>query len=147
MKNESKSDEIKRAIENALGLSGKGGSGDAVERVLEVLEQKKVFRYQKDETVGLISSAGRILTVLIDDPTMTQRAIAVYLDMSETMVDRTIKSLIAAGLLTKTKVNRQNIYNVSFENVLKHIDIRSIYAAIQKAKGEEPPQKSEEEPF
>ena len=61
---------------------------------------------------------------------MTQRAIAVYLDLSETMIDKTVKTLIAAGLITKTKVNRQNIYKVNEEQVLKHPDIRKFLEAI-----------------
>lgn len=150
MKSENKAEEVKRAIENALGNSEGKNPEETASLVLQALESHKIFRYHTEGVVGLSSSAGRVLTVLIDDPTMTQRAIAVYLDLSETMVDRTIKSLVAAGLITKTKVNRQNVYKVNRENVLNHIDIRSTYRAIQRLNGAidvdaEPA--GEEEPF
>lgn len=150
MRSENRAEEVKRAIENALVNSNGKAKEETVSLVLQALESQKVFRYHTDGVVGLCSSAGRVLTVLIDDPTMTQRAIAVYLDLSETMVDRTIKSLISAGLITKTKVNRQNIYKVNKESVLNHIDIRSIYRAIQILNSQDAPtpwSTGEDEPF
>jgi len=55
---------------------------------------------------------------------MTQRALSVYLDLSETMIDKTVKSLISKGLITKTKLNRQNIYKVNIELLKNHPDIQ-----------------------
>ena len=93
-----------------------------------------------------------VLVVLIDDPNLTQRAISVYLDLSETMIDKTVKTLIASGFITKTKVNRQNVYKVNEEEVLKHPDIRKFYdaiSAINKPGKKETiaPQQKDDEPF
>jgi predicted transcriptional regulator len=63
---------------------------------------------------------------------MTIRAISVYLDLSETMIDKTVKQLISAGMITKTKVNRQNVYRLNDYMILKQPDIHHILAAINK---------------
>jgi predicted transcriptional regulator len=130
VKSESRAEEVRKAIELALkGGSAVDGPG-AVELVMEALDKKKVFRYHTEDTVDLLSTAGKVLVVLLDDPTMTQRAISVYLDMSETMIDKTIKSLVSVGLITKTKVNRQNIYKVNTELILQHQDVQKFFSAI-----------------
>jgi DNA-binding MarR family transcriptional regulator len=105
MKNENRAEEVKRAIQAALGggLSASNSEEDAVEAVLRALDKQKVFSYHKDDVLSLLSTAGRVLVVLSEDQNLTQRAISVYLDLSETMIDKTVKTLIAAGLITKTK--------------------------------------------
>ena len=77
-----------------------------------------------------MSTSGKVLVSLIEDSTMTIRAIATYLGLSETMIDKTVKSLMNAGLVTKTKVNRQNVYKVHQELVMKHPDIQHLLGAI-----------------
>ena len=67
---------------------------------------------------------------LIEDPTMTIRAIATYLGLSETMIDKTVKSLMNAGLITKTKVNRQNVYKLNKKIINQQLDIRQFLRAI-----------------
>jgi predicted transcriptional regulator len=74
---------------------------------------------------------------IIEDPTMTQRAISVYLGCSETLVDKTVKALVDAGMITKTKVNRKNIYVVDFESVQKHSDIQHLGAVIDALRAKE----------
>lgn len=145
MKSESRAEEVRKAIELALKGSAAGGAPDTVELVMEALDKKKVFRYHTEDTVDLLSTAGKVLVVLLDDPTMTQRAISVYLDMSETMIDKTIKGLAEAGLISKTKVNRQNIYKVNTELILQHQDVQKFFGAISGIAVQKP--QVEEEPF
>lgn len=145
MKSESRAEEVRKAIELALRGSANGDAPDAVELVMEALDKKKVFRYHTEDTVDLLSTAGKVLVVLLDDPTMTQRAISVYLDMSETMIDKTIKSLASVGLISKTKVNRQNIYKVNTELILQHQDVQKFFEAISAIGKQE--QAKEEDPF
>lgn len=152
MKNDNRADEVKKAIQAALGVNQSDSDEDAVEAVMRALDKQKVFRYHNDDVISLLSTAGRVLVVLSEDPKLTQRAISVYLDLSETMIDKTVKSLIASGLITKTKVNRQNIYKVNEEEVLKHPDIRKFFDAIsvlRKPKKKEAlaPEQKEDEPF
>jgi len=152
MKNDNRADEIKKAIHDALGGGGSRNKNETLEAVLQALDKQKVFRYHNDDVISLLSTAGRVLVVLIDDPNLTQRAISVYLDLSETMIDKTVKTLIASGFITKTKVNRQNVYKVNEEEVLKHPDIRKFYdaiSAINKPIKKETiaPQQKDDEPF
>ena len=152
MKNDNRAEEIKKAIHDALGGGGSGNKNETLEAVLQALDKQKVFRYHNDDVISLLSTAGRVLVVLIDDPNLTQRAISVYLDLSETMIDKTVKTLIASGFITKTKVNRQNVYKVNEEEVLKHPDIRKFYdaiSAINKPGKKETiaPQQKDDEPF
>jgi predicted transcriptional regulator len=63
---------------------------------------------------------------------MTIRAIATYLGLSETMIDKTVKSLMNAGLITKTKVNRQNVYKLNKKIINQQLDIRQFLRAISE---------------
>jgi predicted transcriptional regulator len=63
---------------------------------------------------------------------MTQRALAVYLDLSETMIEKTLKTLIEQGLITKTKLNRKNVYTFDTNLLLKNADIQRIPAVLKR---------------
>jgi predicted transcriptional regulator len=152
MKNDNRAEEVKKAIQAALGVNQSDTDGEAVEAVMRALDKQKVFRYHNDDVISLLSTAGRVLVVLSEDPKLTQRAISVYLDLSETMIDKTVKTLIASGLITKTKVNRQNIYKVNEEEVLKHPDIRKFFDAVSALrkpikKEISAPKQKDDEPF
>lgn len=123
-----KIDEIKKALEEAIAAGG--GSDAAVEQVMRTLDSKKILRYHKDHEINLLSTAGRVLVAIVQDPTMTIRAISVYLDLSETMIDKTVKQLIASGLITKTKLNRQNVYRLNNSAILEQPDIHHFLSAI-----------------
>ena len=146
MKNQ-KSEEIKKVLEEVL--TSTGGDTAAVEKVLQALDDKKIFRYHKGEDISLLSTAGRVLVSLADDPTMTIRAISVYLDLSETMIDKTVKQLIAAGLITKTKVNRQNVYRLNNSLILSQPDIQQFLKAIKSLTGQKdsPSEVDDDSPF
>lgn len=140
MRGDSRTAEIKKALEEAI-LSSPSGTDSSmiVDAVMSTLDKKKLLRYHTDGEISLISTPGRVLIALLEDPTMTQRALSVYLDLSETMIDKTLKSLISRGLITKTKLNRQNIYKVNLKEVQNHPDIQhisSVLPQINKAKSE-----------
>jgi DNA-binding transcriptional regulator GbsR (MarR family) len=124
-----KSEDIKKAIEEAVANLGQDGS-EAAEKILKTLDKQKILRYHQENEVSLLSTSGRVLVAIIEDPTMTIRAISVYLDLSETMIDKTVKSLISAGLITKTKVNRQNVYQLNKNLILEQPDIQHFWGAI-----------------
>lgn len=129
MRGDSRTADIKKALEDAI-LSSPNGNEDILNRVMSTLDRKKVLRYHNDDEIGLLSTPGRVLVAIMEDPTMTQRALSVYLDLSETMIDKTLKSLILKGLVTKTKLNRQNIYKVNIEMLKNHPDIQHFSDAI-----------------
>lgn len=128
MKNQN-SEKIKKALEMAI-QDGASGGADAVERILQTLDQQKIVRYHSDGDVSLLSTSGKVLVSLIEDPTMTIRAIATYLGLSETMIDKTVKSLMNSGLITKTKVNRQNVYKLNKKTINGQLDIRQFSRVI-----------------
>lgn len=133
-----------KRVREALAKAANANVNDpVVERLMHALDTTKLFRYHNDETVNLLSTPGRVLVAIIEDPTMTQRAISVYLGCSETLVDKTVKALVDAGIITKTKVNRKNIYAVDFEKVESHSDIQHISAILDALKR----RKQDEEPF
>jgi predicted transcriptional regulator len=124
-----KSDDIKKAIAEVIAEGGNSEDA-ALEKILKTLDRKKVLRYHHSDEVSLISTPGRVLIALIEDPTMTIRAISVYLDLSETMIDKTIKQLISGGLILKTKINRKNLYKVNISAVLNQPDIQHMKEVI-----------------
>lgn len=124
-----KVDDIKKALEEAI--AAEGGGDETLEKVMQALDSKKILRYHKDDEISLLSTSGRVLVALIEDPNMTIRAISVYLDLSETMIEKTVKQLINAGLITKTKVNRQNVYRCNNKSILQQRDIHNFSSAIQ----------------
>lgn len=125
MRGESRTAEIKKALEQTIiSSAGEGDLSAILESVMSTLDKQKLLRYHNDGELALLSTPGRVLVALCEDQTMTQRALAVYLDLSETMIDKTVKSLITRGLVTKTKVNRQNHYKINFEELKNHPDIR-----------------------
>jgi predicted HTH transcriptional regulator len=126
-----KIEKLKSALKASLGP---GASDDVIDSILNTLDKQKVFRYHNENVVSLLSTPGRVLCAIMEDNTMTLRALAVYLNMSETMIDKTVKSLVNSGLITKTKQNRQNIYKVHHEAVMKHPDIQHLLGAINMPK-------------
>ena len=120
---------IKSALAEALSSVDGRSSEEVLEKVLTTLDKQKVFRYHNEDTVNLLSTAGRVLIAIIEDPTLTQRAISVYLDISETMIDKSIRVLISDGLITKTKKQRQNVYKINHDAIKKHPDFKHFYDA------------------
>lgn len=121
-----KTEKLKLALRDSLGSAA---SEEVIQGILQTLDKQKVFRYHNENVVNLLSTPGRVLCAIMEDNSMTLRALAVYLDMSETMIDKTVKLLVESGLITKTKVNRQNFYKVHTEAVIKHPDIQHILGA------------------
>lgn len=119
--------DLKDALSETTGVDG---NNDLIANILTTLDKQKFLRYHNDGTVSLLSTPGRVLCAIIEDNSMTQRALSIYLNLSETMIDKTVRSLIQVGLITKTKVNRKNIYKCSSENIIKHPDIQHLLQAI-----------------
>ena len=119
--------DLKDALSETTGVDG---NNDLIASILTTLDKQKFLRYHNDGTVSLLSTPGRVLCAIIEDNSMTQRALSIYLNLSETMIDKTVRSLIQVGLITKTKVNRKNIYKCSSENIIKHPDIQHLLQAI-----------------
>lgn len=105
---------------------------ELIDQILQSLDENRIIHYSEEGEVSVLSTPGRILFTLILDPYMTQRAIAVYLGISETMVEKTIKTLVNKGLVTKTKVNRKNVYRFNKDLLLKNADIQRLPLVFDK---------------
>jgi ribosomal protein S25 len=95
-------------------------------KISSSLEEHRIVSYSEPGELSLFSTTGRVLYTIILEPTITQRAMAVYLGISETMVEKTMKTLAEQGLITKTKVNRKNVYNFDINLIAKNPDIQRI---------------------
>ena len=137
-----KVDDIKRALEEAIAQED--GDSITIEKVMQTLDSKKILRYHREHEVSLLSTAGRVLVAIAEDPTMTIRAISVYLDLSETMIDKTVKQLINSGLITKTKLNRQNVYRCSEKLILEQPDIQAVLRVITFLENVDSPKETNE---
>lgn len=119
------------ALREALAEAvGDNPDSRIVEDLMRALDKKKLFRYKNDDEINLLSTHGRVLMAIMQDPTMTQRAISVYLGCSETLVDKSVKALVENGIVTKTKLKRQNLYRLSPAAIQNHSDIRHLRDAI-----------------
>lgn len=120
-----------RDLKNALSATmGVDGDDDLIANIMLTLDKQKFLRYHNEETINLLSTSGRVLCAIIEDNSITQRALSIYLDLSETMIDKTVRALINSGLITKTKVNRKNIYKCAAEHIIKHPDIQHLVQAV-----------------
>lgn len=99
---------------------------ELVNKIIKSLDSNRIVNYSEPNELGLFSTSGRVLYTIILEPTITQRAMAVYLGISETMVEKTIKTLTEQGLITKTKVNRKNVYTFNINLIVKNPDIQRL---------------------
>ena len=66
---------------------------------------------------------------MLEDPEITQRALSVYLGVTESNIHKAVKTLVDSELIAKTKVKGRNKYQINKNRALEHPDIsRLIYA-------------------
>lgn len=120
-----------------------------ISKVISSLDSHRIVSYSLPNELSLLSTNGRVLFSIIMEPTMTQRALAVYLGISETMVEKTIKTLTEQGLITKTKVNRKNVYSFNTNVMGKNPDIQRLPLVFKSILniGRESQKVDEEAPF
>lgn len=117
------SEELRKSLALAVG---EDPSSSIVEELMRTLDEKKLFRYHRDEPAALISLQGRVLIAILEDPTLTQRAISVYLGCSVGAVEKSIAALTDMGMITKTKLNRKNVYQVIPAKIEEHSDFEHL---------------------
>ena len=155
MSGNTKRDHLLRApLEKALeGFQGLDVSS-VVDVVLRTLDQQKLISFAPAGDLTLLSTHGRTLVAILEDPGITQRALAVYLGISESNVQKSIKALVDRGLIAKTKVKHSTQYEFAPGEALFHADITRLFDALLAVvkKAQEPPvdiqaQEVEEPPF
>ena len=144
MGREPKRDHVMREVlTNALSNADPENLSDIVEVVLRTLSQQKMIAYAPAGELSLLTTHGRALVAIIEDSGITLRALAVYLGISESNAQKSVKALLDMGLIAKTKVSSRNIYKIDEKAFLNQGDIRHIWAAINKLSKES----GEEDPF
>lgn len=130
--NDSRRDHVlRRSLEEALEAIANGAEvSDVVTGMLRTLDQQRMISYAPSGSLGLLSTHGRVLVAIMEDPEITQRALSVYLGVSESNVQKSIKSLSDAKLIVKSRVNKSNSYSLNLEDGIKHPDISRFYDAI-----------------
>jgi predicted transcriptional regulator len=103
-------------------------------RVLETIQGNSKAFYSKPNELALFSAPARVLIVLAEQPDITQRALSIYLGISEAAVQKSVKILIDNGLVAKTKVKGRNVYKINEKMLLEHSDIAHVLNAVKCAK-------------
>ena len=112
-------------LRDVIDIAMKQGENNEqlVDRILRLLDKKRLATYASPNQIQLLNSHGRILIAILEDPGITQRALSQYVGVSESNVNASVKLLLRNNLITKTKVKNKNQYFFNYEEGLKHPDI------------------------
>lgn len=97
-----------------------------VDLLLQTLDREKLLYYADPGRLPLLSSHGRVLVAILEDPGITQRALSVYLRVSESNVQGSLKKLLKDGVISKQRSGNRNTYSFNYESGFSHPDIRRI---------------------
>lgn len=144
---------LREPLEQSIraALESGSSSSDVVETVLKTLNSQRMIMYSSKDEISLITPAGRVLVAMLEDPEITQRALSVYLGVTESNIHKAVKTLVDSGLIAKTKVKGRNKYQIDKKRALEHPDIRRLVDALHAQRMLEPQVAKditeEEEPF
>lgn len=131
MSREPKRDHVMREVlTNALSDADPENLSDIVEVVLRTLSQQKMIAYAPAGEISLLTTHGRALVAIIEDPGITLRALAVYLGISESNAQKSVKALLDMGLIAKTKVKTSVNYVFVQKTGFEHPDISRFFDGI-----------------
>lgn len=139
---------IKTPMHIAINNAVKSGASanEIVETVMRTLDQQKMISYSSGNDIALLSPAGRVLVAIMEDPSITQRALSVYLGVTESNVQKSVRTLVNNGLVEKTKIKGRNVYSVS-SKALSHPDVSRFYDGILKSKNMPQSEADDSPPF
>lgn len=121
---------LRTALEQSLSETGIADVADVIDVVLRTLDQQKVISYAKKGDLQLLTTHGRTLVAILENPGITQRALSVYLGISESNVQKSIKALEHRGLIAMTKVKNSRTYEFVPKTAFQHPDITRFFDAI-----------------
>lgn len=131
MPREPKRDHVMREIlTTALSESEATELDDIIEVVLRTLTQQKMISYAPAGEISLLTTHGRALVAIMEDPGITLRALAVYLGISESNAQKSVKALLDMGLIAKTKVKTSVNYVFVPKIGFKHPDISRLFDGV-----------------
>lgn len=103
---------------------------EVADNILVMLSDSGLIQYAPKNTLPLLSSAGRVMVCLMENPGSTIREIAVRLGVTEANVGRSVSQLAGAKLIARTKVKNRYLYSFDEKTLAQHPDIRRFYDAI-----------------
>jgi predicted HTH transcriptional regulator len=103
---------------------------EATENVLLALSDNGVIQYAPKGTLAFVTTTGRVLVCVLEQPQITLREMAMILGVTESGVAKTVAGLVKSGVIARTKVKGRNIYSVDKNQARNHPDIRRYFAAI-----------------
>jgi DNA-binding transcriptional ArsR family regulator len=118
------------------GITEKRSPQELAIEIAKALDGKSA-QYASDG-ISMLTAPARMLITLLLEPSMTQRALSIYLGISEAAVQKTIRQLTEMKLVAKTKVQNKNMYTVDVDKFLNLSDIRYLQQAISAAIESEP---------
>jgi len=80
---------------------------------------------------GILSTNGRVLLAIIYDNRITQIAISVTLNLSESAIEKSVAFWKNAGIIEVRKIGRRNVYAINFDTLHTHPDFVIMKALIE----------------
>jgi predicted HTH transcriptional regulator len=115
---------VKDALES--GLNGNASVDQMVDLVLKSLDKERLLYYADPGRLPILNNHGRVLVAILEDPGITQRALSVYLRVSESNVQASLKKLVKDGVIRKKRVGNRNQYEFDADAGFSHPDVRRI---------------------
>lgn len=75
---------------------------------------------------SMLSTSGRVLIGLAEDPEIGHLALSLMLGVTETAIEKAVAKLIDAGILTMEKNGRRNRYTIMWDAVARDQDFQVI---------------------
>lgn len=105
---------------------------ELAKEIINIVASASNISYGKNHEINLLTAPARVLITIIEQPTITTRALAIYMGISEAAIVKSLKLLLDNNLVAKTKVNGKNNYTVVKESFKKHSDITHFLTATVK---------------
>lgn len=91
--------------------------------ILQTLDRNKLLYYADPGRLNLLNAHGRVLIAVLEDPGITQRALSIYLGVSESNINKSLRLLVKDGLIEKRRDGIRNRYQFNVQRGLEHPDI------------------------
>lgn len=121
---------LENAISGRLGTKVDDDIREIVQVVLRTLDQQRLISYAPAGDMALLTTHGRTFVAVAENRNATQRSLAVYLGISETNLQKSLKLLCDKGFVVKTKVNNSFRYEIDPKMAFSHSDISRFFDAI-----------------
>lgn len=124
---------LEEAIAGRLDTDVSSDIREIVQVVLRTLDQQRLISYAPAGDLALLTTHGRTLVAVAENKNATQRSLAVYLGISETNLQKSLKLLCDKGFVVKTKVDNSYRYEIDPKSVFTHSDISRFFDAIAQS--------------